>query len=417
MSQEIISPEIQEGDPTGRNAPKKYRGLKRLVWRSVAIFVWAYIIVKLLVFDFDVYIATNYFPTLLIVLNYKAFIFMCAAVASLLLFDKWHVGGFICYLVLFPLISILFIVPSYIVKTRNWIAGFFIINGIIGFLGDFRRNLTILTVLCTAALVISVSRNEIVLLVTAAVMLALVIYIYALRIISVFRQDKTFGVYKTVFSFATKQVMTTSAMEGGTSGLPVAELSELQLQNRRSKLEPILVANRVCLFVASKLRDYQSSKISIIGEVFSIIFLVVWTVVCFSFINLAIYKFESSQFQLIGEWELFKFFYYSFNNFVFSSTMELTPVKMMSESISVVEKFMALFVALILVSTLLSHKNQRQSEELSNAISDIESEGGILERFMQDQFHLATIDDAISEIERVKGSLLKIIVWLSAALK
>jgi hypothetical protein len=417
MSQEIISPEIQEGDRADNNASKKYRWLKRIVWRSVAIFVWIYVVVKLLIFDFDVYMATSYFPTLLIVLDYKIFIFMCAAAASLLLFDKWQVGGFIFYLVFFPLIAIFFIVPSYVIKSKNWIAGFFIVNGIIGFLGNFQRNLTILTILCTAALVISVSSNWIVLLMTATIMLALVIYIYALRIISVFRQDKTFSVYKTVFSFTTKHVMSTYAMEGGTSGLPIAQLSELQLQNRRSKLEPTLVVNRACLFVASKLKNYQSSKVSIIGEVFSIIFLVIWTVVCFSFINLAIYKLDQSQFQLVGKQRLFTFFYYGFNNFVFSSTMELTPIKVMSESVAVAEKFMALFVALILVSTLLSHKNQRQSEELSSAIRDIESEGGVLEIFIQDQFHLATVDDAIREIEQVKGSLLKIIVWLSEALK
>jgi hypothetical protein len=73
---------------------------------------------------------------LLVVLDYKVFIFMCAAVVSLLLFDKWHVGGFIFYLIFFPLIAILFIIPSYIIKSKNWIAGFFIVNGIIGFLGN-----------------------------------------------------------------------------------------------------------------------------------------------------------------------------------------------------------------------------------------------------------------------------------------
>jgi hypothetical protein len=136
MSQEIISPEVQEGDRADHNVSKKYRWLKRIVWRSVATFVWVYIIVKLLVFDFDVYVATNYFPMLLVVLDYKVFIFMCAAVVSLLLFDKWHVGGFIFYLIFFPLIAILFIIPSYIIKSKNWIAGFFIVNGIIGFLGN-----------------------------------------------------------------------------------------------------------------------------------------------------------------------------------------------------------------------------------------------------------------------------------------
>ena len=204
--------------------------------------------------------------------------------------------------------------------------------------------------------------------------------------------------YESVFSAATNHVMTTFAMEGTSSGLPVSQLGELQLQNRRSKLEQTLVFNRVCLFIASKLKMYQISKVSVIGEVLSIMVLVILTVICFSVVNFAIYKSDPVQFQFQEPPAFFTFVYYSFNNFVFSSTTELAPIRIISESAAIAEKFMALFLALILVSTLLSHKNQRQSEELSAAIRDIESKGRVLEKFMQDQFHVMTIEEAIAEI-------------------
>jgi hypothetical protein len=81
-----------------------------------------------------------------------------------------------------------------------------------------------------------------------------------------------------------------------------------------------------------------------------------------------------------------------------------------------IEKLLALILGLILVSTLLSHKNQRQSDELSAAIRDIEAEGRTMEAFIQTEFHVRNIDDAISELERLKAGMLQIILWLSKGL-
>ena len=80
------------------------------------------------------------------------------------------------------------------------------------------------------------------------------------------------------------------------------------------------------------------------------------------------------------------------------------------------EKLFALILCLVLVSTLLSHKNQRRYDELSAAIIDIESEGKAMELFIQSEFRVAKIDDAISELERVKSGLLQFILWLSKSL-
>jgi hypothetical protein len=82
-----------------------------------------------------------------------------------------------------------------------------------------------------------------------------------------------------------------------------------------------------------------------------------------------------------------------------------------------IEKLLALVLGLILVSALLSHKNQRQYDELSAAIRDIEAEGDAMEAFIESEFHVVSIDDAISELERLKSGLLQFILWLSKGLK
>src|SRR5271166_293979 len=117
MSQEIIPPSFHKLDnqPDDVSATKN-RWFKKLLWRTIATVIWVYIIVKLFIFDLDVYLAANYLPVLQVILDYKVFIFIGVSAAAVMLFDKWKALGFLAYLIFFPLIVTLFIFPSTIVK-------------------------------------------------------------------------------------------------------------------------------------------------------------------------------------------------------------------------------------------------------------------------------------------------------------
>ena len=252
--------------------------------------------------------------------------------------------------------------------------------------------------------------------ISAAALFSVVLAIYVTRIISVFRSDPTFTLYKRSFSGINKFIMKNSKMDEAAHDLSLAEMTENQLQKRNTNMEVAIVVNRASLFVASKLKAYQASKVSVIADVFAIIGIVVVVTFAMAWINMATYKIDRTQFNFAVPPSDFTFIYYSFNTFVFNSINDLVPAKTIAQVLSMIEKLLALILGLILVSTLLSHKNQRQFDELSYAINDIEAEGRAMEAFIQSEFHVENIDDTISELGRLKTGLLKIILWLSKGL-
>jgi hypothetical protein len=71
---------------------------------------------------------------------------------------------------------------------------------------------------------------------------------------------------------------------------------------------------------------------------------------------------------------------------------------------------------IILVSLLFNYKNQKNVEEISNAIKDIEQEGKSMEVFIRDEYRL-NIDDALKEINRLKLNLANFLLWLTNNIK
>jgi hypothetical protein len=407
--------DAQSGPPTG-SEPRLRKRAARVIRRSVAIIIWLYVFVKLFIFDFDVYAINQFAPYLRWIIDYKFFLYIGLIGICAAFFRKWQVVFFIGYVIFYPIILLTMIVPYAVFRSRSWIFAFATINGIINFFTGFRRNMILFAVLCLSSLAISVSENRATLVISAASLFSFVLAVYVIRVFSVFRSDRTFTLYKRAFNAVNKHIMKTNKMDEAAHDLQIAELTETQLAHRNHNMGVAIVVNRASLFVASKLKAYQASKVSVIGDIFAIIGIVIIVTFAMAWINKALYKVDDTQFNFATSPSTFTFVYYSFNAFVFNSIPDLVPVKAIAQSLSMIEKLLALILGLILVSTLLSHKNQRQFDELSFAIQDIEAEGQDMEAFIQSEFHVKNIDDAISELERLKSGLLQIILWLSKGL-
>ena len=141
-------------------------------------------------------------------------------------------------------------------------------------------------------------------------------------------------------------------------------------------------------------------------------------IVSFAAINLALYKIDPGLFDVsIPQAGFFIFFYYSFNNLLFNSIREITPILPISQAVSMLEFFLAFFLVVIFVSIILSVRGQRYSEELNQAIDRIEKEGAAMESFIRSEYSVGGIDDAIHELERVKASFISFIFKISKSLK
>lgn len=176
--------------------------------------------------------------------------------------------------------------------------------------------------------------------------------------------------------------------------------------------------NRICLFTAKKLRDYQNSGSGTISGILTILLLILLTIISFAAINYVLYKIDTGLFEVSpSPGGFFIFFYYSFNNLIFSSIKEVVPIMPISQAASMTESFLAFILGVILVSIILSVRSQKYSEALNQAIDRIEAEGTAMESFIRTEYSVGGIEDAIIELERVKATFISFIFKISKSIK
>jgi hypothetical protein len=187
--------------------------------------------------------------------------------------------------------------------------------------------------------------------------------------------------------------------------IPIDKLDGAQLQKRTAGLQTSVIFNRVYLFAAKKLRDYQSSKVYIISYVLSLLILMIITVLAFTAINYALYKINVNSFQITTTSSAFDFFYYSFSKFFFNSISEISAFSIIARSASMAEMFLASFLVVIFAVLLFSVRSEKYTAELNSAISSIEKDGKSVETIIIDEYKLSGVYEAIQELVKVRSDL------------
>ena len=183
-----------------------------------------------------------------------------------------------------------------------------------------------------------------------------------------------------------------------------------------TSLQMSVLFNRICLFAAKKLRDYQSSGLNVVSYVLTILMLIVLTIFSFAVINYGLFKIDANLFGYSTTLNFFTFFYYSFNNLLFNSIIEISPNMPVSQTVSMIESFFALFLVVIFISLLFSIRSQRHTEELNDVIEVIKDQGKDMEGFIKDEYKINSIDDAIAELEKLKAGMTKFIYKITESL-
>jgi hypothetical protein len=406
---QITPPPVLKPAPTFR-----VRVLKT-VRRLSAIAVWLYLVTKIFIFDIDTYLVQKYAPSLTWVLDYKFFFYIGLLGIVAALFRKWQVIIFIGYVMFYPILLILWILPYAIFKSRSWIVAIAIINSVIRFFSNFRTNAIMAGVFVLSALLIFMGEKQYVLIAATSVMGAFVIAMYVLAVLAVFRPDPAFRMYSKACTATKNHMIKTNAL-GELALLPIDQFSELQLQKRRANIDMTVFGNRLFLFVASKFRLYQSSKISLLAGIFRCFWLVMMCVISFVCINYGIFKIDRYQYNPDTVPSMFVLIYYSFKTFISNSVVDLSPVGRLAEIASIAENVCGLFTLTIFVGTLFTQKNARQTKEIDDAVSQIELDAQFMERFLRSEFRVNNIEDAIAEMEKLKAGMLGIVSWLSRSI-
>ena len=95
----------------------------------------------------------------------------------------------------------------------------------------------------------------------------------------------------------------------------------------------------------------------------------------------------------------------------------LTAIHPIAQIVWMIQTFLVFILGAILIALLLSVKNDRHAEELNKVIEDVEMEGKEMETFIQDEYKINNIGDALVELQKVQASFIKFIFKISDDLK
>jgi hypothetical protein len=398
-------------------SPKKQAGaisrVNQIAREILAIVFWLYALMKVFVFDIDLFVFDKVLPEYAAFLKFKFLILIGVVAVAWLITKNKDLLIWFFYITFYPLILLFWKIPRAIFRQRSWSFAFAVTNAVISFFKSIKYNFIAGTSFLIAATIIIATSNANVLWASIAVIFVIVAMTYVNRFRAVFKPSSVFGLYRKFFSGMRKVGKQQFSLDDDMRVLSKEQFSEKQLEKYATNLQTSVLFNRFCLFTARKLQDYQKSRLNIVSDIILLLILFVFTVISFALMNYGIHKIDAATFNTLMKPDFFSFLYYSFYHLSFSSIPQIVPATSISQGLSMVESLFSLLLVSILGSLFLSVKNQKYIDELSVAIGDIEAEGESMETFIKHEYKMNSVEDALTELEKLKSGMLKLIYFLS----
>ena len=178
----------------------------------------------------------------------------------------------------------------------------------------------------------------------------------------------------------------------------------MQIEKWTTNVQTFVLYNRICLFIARRLKSYQESGFNIASSVIAILLLVVFTVLSFALVNFGLFKINQHFFTSSIIPTFFNFFYYSFNVLMFNQIQDIVATTPTSQVISMTESFFALFLIAIFVSLVLSVRSQKDVNELNDLIKNLSEEGTKMEDYVKEKYRFNNIEEAMEALQKLKAS-------------
>jgi len=398
-------------DISQQRKPKRgyFLHFTKIIREIIAVVFWLYLLLKVFIFDIDVFLMVRFLPEYTWLLTLKFFILIGAIAIVWLITRNKVILSWAFYVFFYPAVILFWKIPFFIFKKQSWILAFALINAVISFFKSIKYNFISCAVFLVALAIIFNTSNEKLLWSAIIMLLVFILLTYIYSFLLVFKPSSVFQMHKKIFSYIRKQGNNSFALGKDIKNLSV----EAQLEKRTTNLQMSVLFNRICLFTANKLKDYQNSRLNVISYILTVLLLIVLTIFSFAAINYGFYKIDSNLFGFSSNPSFFTFFYYSFNNLIFNSIQEVTPVMWISQTVLMVEFLLAFFLVAIFISLLLSVRSQKHSEELNEAVRGIAEEGRSMERFIKSEYKISSIDDAMAELKKLKANLVDFIYKIS----
>jgi hypothetical protein len=201
------------------------------------------------------------------------------------------------------------------------------------------------------------------------------------------------------------------------ANLPVDQMTENQRSTWTTNLQMIILYNRACYFLASKLRDLRRSNLNAVVYILRLLALFFATAWTFFLLNFSLFKADPSSYVTSKGSTGFDFFYYSFNRLFSNSTGGIEPVSMFSQTLAMIGTiFMALIFAVVVVFVVTSLQKSRDDSQMEATVMAINLHAKSIEPYLDEQFGM-DVREAVEALHKVRAAFIGAIFFLSPSLR
>lgn len=357
----------------------------RYLREIIAIILWTFIVVKVIVFDIDVYVFERYLPSLRWLLNYR-FFGLLLIVAAALIGTRWKpFRRFLIYIICYPLIILLWRLPK--LFFRNWALTIAFAPAIYDLLRSFRSRFAILTAAALAAICIILSSSSYSLLPSMVVLGAYLV----MHLFRSLRKAYKSSLFEGLGGLVKKLRV---SLESEQQGLWKKEKYEPDTKDYEQQCLAFYLLNWGLEIFGEKLIKVAKSRKPDLYLMFSWFVTVLLTSLIYALQYWALYKIDMSSFRPDYTFSFWSFLGYSFGKLTPSSLSAVTPMNVAATILSYSELFCALIIFVILVFSVLTAAREKYREDIADFVSEL----GYLGKYLQNQFyHLYAI--AVADVE------------------
>ncbi len=375
--------------------------------------IWAILFTKFFIFDIDIYLASVVSHEFVYLLKYKFFfilgfflvIWQCLGNRSFLL---WLI-----FVLAFPFYFLFWRVPQLLLRSKSWIVVVGYLSTIISFLKSLKVNLALFGITLLSVLLIITQEQKYILVSSMIFLSGSLFWHFMKRFKNSFKSPSMFGLNATMMKDIAQKAYTVYKIEE-IREIKKSDITEVEHKKLMSKLENILLFDRLWYFIASRLRDFKKSKILIVFCFGKLFYTMVITIIVFALLNYATYKISPNSFVIPrNSTGIFSFLYYSFNAIFTNSIADFYPAGALARFLNSAEIFSGFMIVVILFFVITTVVKEKHTEELNGMIEVARMHGQELDIIIRDEYKL-TIDDAIKEVEKIKGSALKLIYYFTS---
>ncbi len=378
-----------------------------------ALSIWFYILCKLFVADIDVFLVQHLAPSLEWLLAYKALFFLGLLGLTLLAVRSWRSAWFVAFIAIYPLYVVFVRIPLILFRAGNWVVAVNVINTAAQFVLNVRYNVAAFATYAIAFTVAIASSDVISLQLAAIALVGCLLASFYRRTKAALSSDPLVRYYRAGIERIALGATVNIKPNAEISALPVSSLDEKQMAEYKNSLLAAVLYNRVCLFLARRMKDFYDSPFALASRAFSALAFWLSIVVTFGAVYVVLYKIEPFDFTASQTPSIFQFFRFSFSVAYFSSIPELSAASVLSQTLVMLEAFCTLATVTVSVGLLVNFKSQRANHDVDSLVTAFAKAASEADELVRLRFRFPSVDEAQAELQRLESGLMQVLLFLT----